>query len=80
MIFRATVSNFLRSFFEKNGLVSGRMQIYSKREIVKGAAQTRSIHHQPSYVIMVITWPIGSSALATHELAARILDHTGERG
>lgn len=55
------------------------MQIYSKREIVKGAAQTRSIH-QPSYVIMVITWPIGSSALATHELAARILDRTGERG
>lgn len=30
------------------------------------------------YVIMVITWPIGSSALATHELATRILDHTGE--
>ena len=41
--------------------------------------QTRSIT-PTRYVIMVITRPIGSSALATHELAARILDHTGERG
>lgn len=53
-----------------------------KRIMVRGAIHRvcMDTFGTPShYVIMVITRPIGSSALATHELAARILDHTGEQ-
>ncbi|KAF3424281.1 hypothetical protein E2986_12711 [Frieseomelitta varia] len=53
-----------------------------KRIMVRGAIHrvcTDTFGTPSHYVIMVITRPIGSSALATHELAARILDHTGEQ-
>lgn len=82
----------MKTFLKRNGLgqthrfystanfkFSPAVRSRSHKARSQSQQQTRSIT-PARYVIMVITWPIGSSALATHELAARILDHTGERG